>query len=64
MRIFIQSIDYELWETVRDGPHIPHTIVEGKFVKKEEGDWNSDDKRKHSLNAKAMNVLFCSLNAI
>ncbi|KAI9181643.1 hypothetical protein LWI28_017061 [Acer negundo] len=64
MRIFIQFIDYELWETVRDGPHIPHIIVEGKIVKKEEGDWKSDDKRKHSLNAKAMNVLFCSLNAI
>ncbi|KAH9723261.1 Integrase catalytic domain-containing protein [Citrus sinensis] len=63
MRIYLQALDYEIWEIVNDGPFMPLTKNEvGKDIPKPSRDWNEFEKRKASLNSKAMNALFCALD--
>ncbi|KAH9743180.1 Integrase catalytic domain-containing protein [Citrus sinensis] len=51
MRVFLQALDYELWEIVCDGSFIPRKNVLSEL-----------DKKNMSLNFKAMNALFCALD--
>ena len=53
MRIFLISIDFELWN-----------IVENGFQKSSLPmiDWNELEKKTFTLNVKAKNVLFCALD--
>ncbi|KAH9801446.1 hypothetical protein KPL71_001040 [Citrus sinensis] len=63
MRIYLQALDYEIWEIVNDGPFMPSTKNEvGEDIPKPSRDWNDFEKRKASLNSKAMNALFCALD--
>ncbi|KAH9697592.1 hypothetical protein KPL71_023665 [Citrus sinensis] len=63
MRIYLQALDYEIWEIVNDGPFMPLTKNEvGEDIPKPSRDWNEFQKRKASLNSKAMNALFCALD--
>ena len=63
MRICLQVLDYEIWEVVCDGPFMPLTKNEvGEDIPKPSREWNELEKRKVSLNSKAMNVLFCALD--
>ncbi|KAH9779609.1 hypothetical protein KPL71_007757 [Citrus sinensis] len=63
MRIYLQALDYEIWEIVNDGPFMPLTKIEvGEDIPKPSRDWNEFEKRKASLNSKAMNALFCALD--
>ncbi|KAH9726520.1 hypothetical protein KPL70_008287 [Citrus sinensis] len=63
MRIYLQALDYEIWEIVNDGPFMPLTKNEvGEDIPKPSRDWNEFKKRKASLNFKAMNALFCALD--
>ncbi|KAH9704464.1 Integrase catalytic domain-containing protein [Citrus sinensis] len=63
MRIYLQALDYEIWEIVNDGPFMPLTKNEvGEDISKPSRDWNEFEKRKTSLNSKAMNALFCALD--
>ena len=53
MRIFLISMDFELWNLVENGfskSSLPMI------------DWNDLEKKAFSLNAKAMNALFCALD--
>ena len=51
MRVFLQALDYELWEIVCDGSFIPRKNALSEL-----------DKKTMSLNSKAMNALFCALD--
>ncbi len=63
IRIFIQSIDYNIWKIVVSGPKIPtKTSADGVVTPKEEAEWNEDDKKKIELNAKAINLLHCAIS--
>ncbi|KAL5540959.1 hypothetical protein UlMin_044251 [Ulmus minor] len=62
MIIFLQSMEYELWEVIEKGPYIPMNKVEGSLVEKSKSEWNDIDKKQISINAKAMNILFCALS--
>ena len=63
MRIYLQALDYEVWEVVCDGPFMPLTKNEfGEDIPKPSWEWNELEKRKASLNSKAMNALFCALD--
>ncbi|KAH9689830.1 Integrase catalytic domain-containing protein [Citrus sinensis] len=62
MRIYLQALDYEIWEIVNDGPFMPLTKNEvGEDIPKPSRDWNEFEKRKASLNSKAMNALFTDI---
>ncbi|KAH9770422.1 hypothetical protein KPL71_012370 [Citrus sinensis] len=63
MRIYLQALDYEIWEIVCDGPFMPLTRNEvGEDIPKPSREWNELEKRKAILNSKAMNALFCALD--
>ncbi|KAH9770099.1 Integrase catalytic domain-containing protein [Citrus sinensis] len=63
MRIYLQALDYEIWEVVCDGPFIPMFKDEvGDDIPKPSSQWSELEKRKMSLNSKAMNALFCALD--
>ncbi|VFQ59816.1 unnamed protein product [Cuscuta campestris] len=53
MEYFIQSIDFDLWLNVLHGPFVPSI---GNLA-----GLSPEDKRKLSMNAKAINILHCSL---
>ena len=63
MRIYIQASDYEAWKIIRDGPYIPTKIVKETKVSKSEEEWDTQDSRLIQLNAKAINMLYCALDA-
>ncbi|KAH9704623.1 hypothetical protein KPL70_011541 [Citrus sinensis] len=63
MRIYLQALDYEIWEVVCDGPFMPMFKDEvGDDIHKPSSQWSELEKRKMSLNSKAMNALFCALD--
>ncbi|KAH9801427.1 hypothetical protein KPL71_001026 [Citrus sinensis] len=63
MIIYLQALDYEIWEIVNDGPFMPLTKNEvGEDIPKPSREWNEFEKRKAFLNSKAMNALFCALD--
>ena len=59
----IQAIDYDMWNVIINGPHISTIIVDGIPSSKPEKDWDETDKNNIQLNTKAMNVLYCALDA-
>ncbi|VFQ79940.1 unnamed protein product [Cuscuta campestris] len=61
MENFIQSIDYDLWIVTTHVPFVPMTTVGEHQVPTPMDKLTSDDKKKLSLNAKALSVLFCAL---
>ncbi|KAH9704489.1 hypothetical protein KPL70_011489 [Citrus sinensis] len=63
MRIYLQALDYEIWEVVCDGPFMPTFKDEvGDDIPKPSSQWSELEKRKMSLNSKTMNALFCALD--
>ncbi|KAH9656139.1 hypothetical protein KPL70_022564 [Citrus sinensis] len=63
MRIYLQALDYEIWEVVCNGPFMPTFKDEvGDDIPKPSSQWSELEKRKMSLNSKAMNALFCALD--
>ncbi|KAH9658467.1 CCHC-type domain-containing protein [Citrus sinensis] len=63
MRIYLQALDYKIWEIVNYGPFMPLTKSEvGEDIPKPSREWNEFEKKKASVNSKAMNALFCALD--
>ena len=52
MKIYLQSLNYELWNLV-EAPYTKPTI---NYTA-----WNDDQKKNANLKAKVMNALFCVL---
>ncbi|GAV61677.1 hypothetical protein CFOL_v3_05204 [Cephalotus follicularis] len=61
MTIFLQSLDYQLWHIVVNGPRIPTRTIEGLVSLKPENEFNDDDFKMLQLNSKAKHVLFCAV---
>ncbi|XP_077228504.1 uncharacterized protein LOC143861459 [Tasmannia lanceolata] len=53
MAFYLKSIDFEIWELVQDG------YIEPTTDRKE---WSPTDKRKATLDAKGVTLLFCALS--
>ena len=51
MRVFLQALNYEIWEIVCDSSFIPRKNALSEL-----------DKKMMSLNSKVMNALFCALD--
>ncbi|KAL5543486.1 hypothetical protein UlMin_007270 [Ulmus minor] len=62
MTIFLQSMDYELWDVIEKGPYIPMKKCEESLVEKLKSEWDDTDKKRISINDRAMNTLFCALS--
>ncbi|XP_028070162.1 uncharacterized protein LOC114272640 [Camellia sinensis] len=59
----IQSIDYKVWKIICDGPKLPTKTIDGLLVPKLESEWTSADYKYIQSNAKAVNMLYCALDA-
>ena len=62
MSIYFQSIDYDLWLCILNGPHIPTKKIKEVETLKNENEYSDLDKKKISLDARAMNILYCALD--
>ncbi|GAV76424.1 UBN2 domain-containing protein, partial [Cephalotus follicularis] len=58
MTIFLQSLDYQLWHIIVNGPWMPTRTIEGVVSPKPENEYNDNDFRLLQLNSKAKHVLF------
>ena len=63
MKIYIQAVNYHLWRVILKGPQIFLIRINGIDIPKPEEDWDDNDMRMGELNAKAMNVLYCTLDS-
>ena len=63
MKIFIQALDYDMQSIIVNRLHTPIKLIDGVSLLKLEGEWDEFDKKMAQLNAKAMNVLYCTLDA-
>ncbi|GAV75344.1 LOW QUALITY PROTEIN: zf-CCHC domain-containing protein/DUF4219 domain-containing protein/UBN2 domain-containing protein, partial [Cephalotus follicularis] len=61
MTIFLQSLDYQLWHIVVNGPRMPTRTIEGVVSLKPENEFNDNDFKMLQLNSKAKHVLFCAV---
>ncbi|GAV75366.1 zf-CCHC domain-containing protein/UBN2 domain-containing protein [Cephalotus follicularis] len=59
MTIFLQSLDYQLWHIIVNGPRMPTRTIEGVVSPKPENEYNDNDFRMLQMNSKAKHVLFC-----
>ncbi|GAV66053.1 UBN2 domain-containing protein [Cephalotus follicularis] len=64
MTIFIQSLDYNLWDLIVDGPNLPTvTLQNGDVVPKPRNLYNDNDRRRVQVNAKAKHIIICAINS-
>ncbi|GAV82668.1 LOW QUALITY PROTEIN: zf-CCHC domain-containing protein/DUF4219 domain-containing protein/UBN2 domain-containing protein, partial [Cephalotus follicularis] len=61
MTIFLQSLDYQLWHIIVNGPRMPTRTIEGVVSPKPENEYNDNDFRMLQLNSNAKHVLFCAV---
>ncbi|XP_015955691.1 uncharacterized protein LOC107480087 [Arachis duranensis] len=63
MRIFVQSINYNIWKIILNGPDVPtKQNADGEVVAKEDSEWTDEEKKKVELNAKTINLMYCAIN--
>ena len=58
MTWFLQSIDFYLWDIIKDGPNIPTKVENVVFVPKPRKELDELDKRKNQLHAKVVYFLY------
>ncbi|GAV84423.1 DUF4219 domain-containing protein, partial [Cephalotus follicularis] len=64
MTIFIQSLDYSLWDLIVDGPNLPITTNEsGATIPKPKTNYNYEDRKKAQMNARGKHVLICVISS-
>ena len=69
MEVYIQSVDYELWEIVTQGPHVPKREIISEdgtksLIAKIEREFDEEDYVILTMNARALNVLICGLDDV
>jgi len=62
MIIYLQSINYNLWLSIENGPHKPTKIENNIVIPKPRSEYIDDDKKLFSMDAKTMNTLCCALS--
>jgi hypothetical protein len=60
MIIYLPFINYDLWLSIENGPYRPIKIDNGIEILKSRTEYG--DKKLLSINAKAINTLYCVLN--
>ncbi|GAV86706.1 UBN2 domain-containing protein, partial [Cephalotus follicularis] len=61
MTIFLQSLDYQLWHIIVNGPRMLTRSIDGVVSPKPENEYNDNDFRMLQLNSEAKHVLFCAV---
>ncbi|GAV82398.1 UBN2 domain-containing protein, partial [Cephalotus follicularis] len=64
MTIFIQSLDYNLWDLIVHGPNLSTIRNEnGDVIPKPRNTYNDGDRRSVQINAKAKHIIICAINS-
>ncbi|GAV70631.1 DUF4219 domain-containing protein/UBN2 domain-containing protein, partial [Cephalotus follicularis] len=64
MTIFIQSLYYNLWDLIVDGPNLPTIRNEnGEIIAKPRSSYNDEDRKRVQMNAKAKHIIICAINS-
>lgn len=63
MQMFFKDQDMEIWKIISNGPYVPMTTVDGKEIPKAEDKFTQTDLEKISKNFRAINLLYCVLDA-
>ncbi|XP_021743604.1 uncharacterized protein LOC110709690 [Chenopodium quinoa] len=64
MQMFVIDQDLELWEIIKKGPKVPMKTTEsGAAVPKDDDEFNQTDLENVAKNYRAMNLLYCGLDA-
>ncbi|GAV76638.1 UBN2 domain-containing protein, partial [Cephalotus follicularis] len=64
MTIFIQSLDYNLWDLIVDAPNLPSIRDgNGESIPKPRNTYNDEDRRRVQMNAKAKHIIICDINS-
>jgi hypothetical protein len=61
MIIYLQSIDYDLWLSIKYEPHKPTKIENDIMVFKSKSEYINSDKKLLFMDVKAINSLYCVL---
>ncbi|GAV79896.1 zf-CCHC domain-containing protein/DUF4219 domain-containing protein/UBN2 domain-containing protein, partial [Cephalotus follicularis] len=63
MTIFIQSLDYNLWDLIVDGPNLPTVTLENRnVIPKPRNTYDDNDRRMVQIKAKAKHIIICAIN--
>nr|UBX54607.1 transposon Pol polyprotein [Lupinus angustifolius] len=62
LRIYIEAIDTDIWDSVVNGPYIPLHMVDGESKEKPKGLWTNIEKRKVQHDLKAKNIITSALS--
>ncbi|GAV76857.1 UBN2 domain-containing protein, partial [Cephalotus follicularis] len=64
MTIFIQSLDYNLWDLIVDGLNLPIVTLEnGDVVPKPRNLYDNNDRKRVQINANAKHIIICAINS-
>jgi hypothetical protein len=60
--IYLQSIDYDLWLSIKNKPYKPTKIENDIMIPKLRSEYTDNDKKLFFMDVKDMNTLYCSLS--
>ena len=61
MKIFLESVDKEVWDAVVNGPFKPIKIVDGETFPKEFSQWTPDENMRAHYDVRAKNIISYAL---
>ena len=63
MKIFVESIDQEIWDAIENGPFIPKIKKSGSFIKKLCSQWTNEKSEKAKFDCIAKNIITSALDS-
>ena len=63
MKIFIESIDQGIWDSIENGPYIPKFKKDNSFIAKPLSQWTNDECKMAQLDRSAQNIIASALDA-
>nr|AMK47988.1 hypothetical protein [Lupinus angustifolius] len=62
MKIFIEAIDSEIWESIVNGPFVPQHLVDDEPKDKPKSLWTDDEHKKVQYNLRAKHIITSTLS--
>ena len=62
MKIFMESIDQGIWDSIENGPNIPKFKKNGSFITKPWSQWTNDECKMAKLDCTAQNIIASALD--
>jgi len=62
MKIFVESIDQGIWDSIENGHYIPKFKNNGSFIAKPLSQWTNDECKMAKLDCTAQNIIAFALD--